>query len=127
MNAQVVIEKLKLIGYHIRTDGRDILLTAEKDPDHEQAAALLAELRCCKQEAVLILQGWPAETKTLLEWFRTAAIPDAPFHLNACTRVLNSEVFYAALRREIKSGLRGARARQGALQGDLRDLQAKLQ
>ena len=126
MNAQVVIEKLKLIGYQIRTDGRDILLTAEKDPDNEQATALLAELRCCKQEAVLILQGWPAETKTLLEWFRTAAIPDAPFQLNGHTKVVNSGLFYAALWREIEAGPRGARARYGALQADLIDL-VKLQ
>ena len=126
MNAHLVLEKLKSIGYQVRTDGRDILLNADRDPDPEQATALLAELRCCKQEAVRLLQGWPAESRTLLDWFRTAPTQEAPFHLNGHTRVLNSEVFYAALWREIESGPRGARARHGALQADLRDL-AKLQ
>ena len=126
MNAELVLGKLRSIGYQIRTDGKDIILTAEKDPDPEQAVALLAELRACKQEAVQILQGWPVEVQTLLDWFRSAPIPQAPFQLNACTTVINADAFYAALRREIESGPRGARARHGALQSDLRDL-AKLQ
>ncbi|MCG2740396.1 MAG: hypothetical protein L6300_09185 [Syntrophaceae bacterium] len=126
MNAELVLGKLRSIGYQIRTDGKDIILTAEKNPDREQATALLAELRCCKQEAVQILQGWPVEVQTLLDWFRSAPIPQAPFQLNACTTVINADTFYAALRREIESGPRGARARYGTLRGDLVDL-AKLQ
>ena len=130
MTAHLVLEKLKSIGYQVRTDGRDILLTTEGDPDPVLATALLAELRCCKQEAVRILQGtaeaWPAETRILIERFLISPIPQAPFHLNGHTRVLNSELFYAALRREIENGPRGARARHGALQADLRDI-AKLQ
>ncbi|MFH1672934.1 MAG: hypothetical protein ABIF87_05865 [Pseudomonadota bacterium] len=125
-SAELVLEKLKAIGYQIRTDGKDVILSAEKDPNHEQAAALLAELRSCKQEAVQILQGWPVEVQTLLDWFRSAPIPQAPFQLNACTTVMNADTFYAALRREIESGPRGARARYGTLQCDLVDL-AKLQ
>lgn len=127
MNAQLVIEKLKAIGYAIRTDGRDIILSAEKDPDRGQAEALLADLKRCKAEAVRLLQGWPAEARTLIDRFLISPTQEAPFQLNPCTRVINSDVFYACLRREIESGPRGARARHGALQGDLRDLQAKLQ
>ena len=125
MNAQLVIEKLKAIGYQVRTDGKDILLTAENDPPAEQAAALLADLKRCKAEAVRLLQGWPAETRTLIERFIISPIPQAPFQLNPCTRVINAEMFYAVLRREIEAGPRGARARYGALQADLADL-AKL-
>ena len=126
MNAQVVLEKLRSIGYQIRTDGKDVILTAEKDPDHEQAAVLLAELRSCKQEAVQLLQGWTPDERTLLDWFRSAPIPEAPFQLNGHTHVINADAFYAVLRREIEAGPGGARARYGTLQGDLRDL-AKLQ
>jgi hypothetical protein len=130
MKAEVVIQKLKSIGYHVRTDGRDILLSADHDPDPEMATSLLAELKRCKVEAISILKDkaevWPAETRTLIERFLISPIQEAPFHLNRHTLVINSEVFYAALRREIENGPRGARARYGTLQGDLRDL-AKLQ
>ena len=130
MTAHLVIEKLKSIGYQVRTDGRDILLSADRDPDPELATALLTELRHCKAEAVRLLQSkseaWPAEVKTLVDWFLTATTQEAPFQLNSCTRVINSELFYAALRREIERGPSGARARYGTLQGDLVDL-AKLQ
>lgn len=126
MNAELVLGKLRSIGYQIRTDGKDIILTTEKDPDPEQATALLAELRRCKAEAVWILQGWPAETQTLLDWFRTVPTPEAPFQLTACTTVINADTFYAALSREIEAGPRGTRAWTGALQGDLADL-CKLQ
>jgi hypothetical protein len=130
MNAEAVIQKLKSIGYQIRTDGQDILLSADHDPDPEQATILLADLKQCKAEAVRLLQGkseaWPAEIKTLIDWFLISPTPEAPFQLNSCTRVVNSELFYAVLRREIESGPRGTRARHGALQNDLRDLQAKL-
>lgn len=126
MNAQVVLGKLKAIGYQIRTDGKDVILTTEKDPDAEQAQILFEQLRSCKQEAVLLLQGWTPEERTLLDWFRASAPEAAPFQLNACTRVLNADTFYAVLRREIERGPGGARARYGTLQGDLVDL-AKLQ
>jgi len=130
MTAHLVLEKLKSIGYQVRTDGRDILLSADRDPDHEQATALLRELRYCKAEAVRLLQGsaeaWPAEARTLIERFLISPTQEAPFQLNPCTRVINSDVFYACLRREIETGPRGPRARYGALQADLQDL-AKLQ
>jgi len=116
---------LKSIGYQIRTDGQDILLTADRDPDPAIATVLLSELKRCKTEAVHIL-SWTAEEKTLIDGFLISPTQEAPFQLNACTRVINSDVFYAALRREIEAGPRGVRARYGALQADLRDL-AKLQ
>lgn len=130
MNAEIVIQKLISIGYQIRTDGQDILLNADRDPDPEVATLLLAELKRCKTEALRLLQGkaeaWPAETRTLIERFLISPIPEAPFQLNACARVINAELFYAALRRDIAAGPTGPRARTGALQGDLKELQAKL-
>jgi hypothetical protein len=145
MTAEMVMQKLKSIGYQIRTDGQDILLSADHDPDPELATILLSDLKQCKAEAVRLLQmgtnatsndmvrsgsrrsaAWPPDVKSLIDWFLISTTPEAPFHLNSCTRVINSEVFYAALRREIEAGPRGTRARYGALQSDLRDL-AKLQ
>jgi len=131
MKAATVIQKLKSIGYKIQTDGQDILLSADCDPDPNLATILLADLKECKAEAVRLLQGkseaWPAEVQTLIDWFLTSPTPEAPFQLNSCTRVVNSELFYAALQREIETGPRGPRARYGALQDDLRNLYAKLQ
>ena len=127
MNAEIVIQKLKSIGYQIRVDGPDILLTAEHDPPAELATTLLAELKGCKAEEVRLLNtAWPAEVKTLLDWFTTAPTEKAPFQLSACVRVLNADLFYAALRRDIEAGPCGPRARTGAIHGDLRDL-GKLQ
>ena len=132
MNAELVLEKLKRIGYRLKTDGRDILLSAENEPLPARATPLLAELRRCKEEAVRLLQNrgidaWQAEEQTLIERFLISPVREAPFHLNPHTHVLNSELFYAALRREIEAGPRGARARYGALQDDLRSLQSDLQ
>jgi hypothetical protein len=131
MSASTVIEKLKAIGYHLQVDGTDILLTAEREPPAELAMTLLAELKKCKAEAVLLLQNktaaWPAEVQTLIEWFRDAPTPEAPFHLNEYRRVINTDLFYEALRRDILAGPRGARARTGALQDDLRELKNRLQ
>ena len=121
MNADMVIQKLKSIGYQIRMDGREILLTADCDPDPAIATVLLLELKRCKPEAVRIL-NWTADEKTLIDQFLISPTHEAPFNLNACTRVINSEVFYAALRRDIEAGPRGTRARYGALQCDLQDL-----
>jgi hypothetical protein len=126
MSASTVIEKLRSIGYQIRIDGDDILLTADVEPPAELAMSLLAELKKCKQEAVALPQSkdaaWPAEVQTLIEWFRTAPTQEAPFHTNGHTKVIDAGLFYKALRRDILAGPRGPRARTGALQDDLREL-----
>jgi len=125
MKTEMVLEKLRSIGYQIRVDGEDILLTADRDPvDPALVTALLAELKRCKVDAVRLLNmAWPAETKTLLEWFAAAPAKEAPFHLSACVRVLDAELFYETLRRDIERGPRGPRARTGALRDDLSKLQ----
>ena len=57
MNAEVVILKLRSIGYRIRTDGKDILLNADREPhDEEMVINLLTELKKCKTEVMYILQ-----------------------------------------------------------------------
>lgn len=145
MTAEIVIQKLRSIGYRLRMDGQDILLTCDHDPpDPELVTNLLTELRKCKAEALRLLNmattttspdivrpgasrgvAWPADVKSLLDWFMISPTPEAPFQLTSCVRVVNSELFYGALRRDIEAGPRGARARTGALQADLRALRAK--
>lgn len=131
MTADIIIQKLISIGYQVRTDGRDILLKADRDPDPVLVTPLLAELRQCKAEAVCLLQGrraeWPIEVKNLIDQFLISPIPEAPFQLNSCVKVINTDLFYDALRQDIKAGLRGPRARTGALQCDLIDLKRTLQ
>jgi len=128
MKTEMVLEKLRSIGYQIRVDGDDILLTADRDPDDPALVnTLLAELKRCKADAVRLLNmAWPAEMKTLLEWFSMSPAKEAPFQLSAHVRVLNAELFYDTLRRDIERGPRGPRARTGALRDDLKYL-SKLQ
>ena len=45
MTADIVIQKLMSIGYQVQTDGQDILLKADRDPDPVLVTPLLAELR----------------------------------------------------------------------------------
>lgn len=128
MSPTLVIEKLKSIGYQIRTDGDDIILTAESEPsDAKLAISLLSELRQCKTAVIDILKTgeWPATEKLLVEWFLAAQIPEAPFQLRQAEKVLNPEVFWASIKREIECGSRGTRARTGVLQADLKALRAR--
>jgi hypothetical protein len=145
MNPEIVIQKLRAIGYHIRTDGQDILLNAEHDPlDPELATILLTELQKCKADAVRMLKtgssiissnifrpraigsvAWPAKVKDLLDWFMVSPIQEESFQLSTGIHVVNSELFYAALRRDIEVGPTGPRARSGALQDDIKELHAK--
>lgn len=130
MNAGVIIQKLKSIGYQVQTDGQDILLKADRDPDPVLVTPLLAELRQCKAEVVSLLKSrctvWPADVKALLDWFIISPTQEAPFQLNRHTRVIDADLFYDALRQDIEAGPRGPRAKYGALQSDLRDLCDKL-
>lgn len=57
MNAEIVIQKLRSIGYKIQTDGQDILLNADRDPDHQLATLLIAELKLRKAEVINILKA----------------------------------------------------------------------
>jgi hypothetical protein len=130
MNADMVIQKLMSIGYQVQTDGHDILLKADRDPDPDVATLLFSELRRCKAEAVTLLQRdkdtrraeWPAEVKALIDRFIISTVPESPFQLNAHTHVIDADLFYATLRRDIETGPNGPRARYGALQCDLMDL-----
>lgn len=134
MTADIVIQKLKSIGYQVQTDGQDILLKADRDLDPEVAAPLLSELRRCKADAVTLLQRdrvtphteWSAEVQALIDKFLSSPSPEAPFLLNGHTRVVDADLFYITLRRDIEAGPNGPRARYGAVQCDLRDLQDKL-
>jgi hypothetical protein len=134
MNALTVIRKLQAIGCHLKVDGDDILLTADKPPDADVATLLLGELKRCKAEAVTLLQRdkvtrraeWPAEVKALIDRFIISPPPEAPFRLNGHTRVIDADLFYTTLRQDIEAGPNGPRARYGAVQCDLRDLKTIL-
>jgi len=57
MTPEIVIQNLRSIGYFIRVDGEEILLTSDHDPqDPDLAMNLLTELKRCKAEAVNILK-----------------------------------------------------------------------
>jgi hypothetical protein len=144
MTAEVVIQKLRSIGYQIRTDGQDILLTSDRDPpDPELATRLLTELKKYKAEAVSILKGstaltekpqpeanmrafWPLDDQSLIDWFSTLEPPTEPFYLESHRHIVAPSKFFASLQREIQTGPRGPRARMGTLQWDLRKLKAYL-
>lgn len=130
MTADIVIQKLMSIGYQVQTDGKDILLKADRDPDPVLVTPLLAELRQCKAEAVSLLKSkcaaWPADVKALLDWFIILPTHDAPFHLEPHRHIVGPAKFFESLRREIETGPRGPRARMGTLQSDLRKLKAHL-
>jgi len=145
MTPEIVIQNLRSIGYFIRVDGEDILLTSDHDPqDPELAMNLLTELKLCKTEAVNILKTsntithtektqpganvkaiWPPEVQVLMDWFMELEPPKTPFYLEPHIHVIDPEKFFVSLRREIQTGPTGPRARMGALQADLRVLRAK--
>lgn len=135
MNVEVVIQKLRSIGYRIRTDGKDILLNADREPPNaEMVIYLLTELKKCKAEVINILQmeesqqpvnvndAWPPKAQLLVDWFLTLDPPSAPFYLEPHIHVLDPAKFFEKLRHEIEVGPRGPRTRTGALQSDLQKL-----
>lgn len=75
-----------------------------------------------KQEADPVLYSWDEETAVLIDWFPTAALPDKRFSLRRGVKVTAPQKFRASLEDDIAQGIRGARARTGALQEDLRNL-----
>lgn len=128
MSPLIVIEKLKAIGYRIRTDGNDIILTAESDPsDTKLAMSLLSQLRQCKTEVINILKTgtWPADEKLLVDWFLAAQVPESPFQLHSAEKVIDTKLFWDSMRRSILAGPGGLRARYGALQSDLKALHTR--
>ena len=146
MNAGILIQRLRSIGYRIRTDGKDILLNADREPPNpEMVICLLTELRKYKAEVMNILQmgatitpteksqqpasvkvSWPPELQSLINWFISTDPPPEPFYLQDHLHVRDPAKFFGMLRHEVEVGPRGPRARTGALQSDLRNLKNKL-
>ncbi len=62
------------------------------------------------------------EERELIDWFRSAELPQEPFDLDCARRVLNPVKFYASLHQEIESRLSSPRWRCGATQADLKVL-----
>jgi len=65
---------------------------------------------------------WSQEHQALIDWFITQEVPTEPFHLEPHLYVADPGKFFASLRREIKIGPSGPRARMGTLQSDLQKL-----
>lgn len=65
---------------------------------------------------------WTEEDKELIEWFLTlpeSSYPKTPFFLRPGVRVVD---FFTSLKEEIARGPEMARARNGVLQDDIKDL-----
>ena len=142
MTPEIVIQNLRSIGYFIRVDGEDILLTSDHDPqDPELAMNLLTELKLCKTEAVNILKTsntithtektqpganvkaiWSPEVQSLIEWFIELKPSTEPFYLEPHRKVIDPEKFFVSLQNEIAIGTSCPRNRTGALLCDLKIL-----
>ncbi len=68
--------------------------------------------------------SWDPEIAALVEWFERTPPPAQPFQLSPGVFVARPAHFWEALRRDIAAGPRGARAKYGGLQQDLRRLAA---
>lgn len=68
------------------------------------------------------LYSWDEQTSVLIDWFHSADLPVAPFRLRSGVEVTAPKKFYTSLRNDIEQGVKGARARTGALQEDLEGL-----
>jgi hypothetical protein len=75
-----------------------------------------------RQESEPVPYSWDEETAVLIDWFRTADLPDEPFSLRRGVKVAVPKKFRASLEDDIAQGVRGARARTEALQEDLQNL-----
>ena len=65
---------------------------------------------------------WDREMLDLIAWFENARLPETAFDLYPWAKVTCPEKFYHGLRIDILAGPKGARARWGALQKNLRRL-----
>jgi hypothetical protein len=68
------------------------------------------------------LYSWDEQTSALIDWFGLKELPVEPFRLRSGVEVTDPQKFYASLKNDIEQGVGGARARSGALQGDLEGL-----
>ena len=68
------------------------------------------------------LYSWDEQTSALIDWFDSADLPVEPFRLRSGVEVTDPQKFYTSLRNDIEQGVKGARARTGALQEDLEGL-----
>lgn len=70
---------------------------------------------------------WPPKVQALVDWFLNLESREIkPFHLESHIHVTDPLKFFEALRREIKTGEKGARAKMGTLQSDLLKLKEYL-
>ena len=67
---------------------------------------------------------WDAETSRLIDWFLTTTPPAEPFELCRGVTILDPARWWRSIEVDIGCGPNGPRARYGAVQGDLRRLNA---
>jgi hypothetical protein len=65
------------------------------------------------------MYSWDEQTAGLIDWFLSASLPVKPFRLRSGVEVTEPVRFYISLKEDIEQGVKGARARTGALQEDL--------
>ena len=141
-----LLSDLATIGYEIFLEGGHVKLRYQKSGNPpDTVRPLIDELRKYKAEVVNILKMgsidapteesepqsnvkaiWPPDVQSLVDWFMIQEAPVEPFLLEPHLRVVGPGKFFESLRREIETGLRGPRARLGALQSDLWKLKAYL-
>jgi hypothetical protein len=96
---------------------------AEQPPFPEGSPEVLQQI----QPPANVKSVWPPEIQLLINWFRALDPREIkPFHLEPHIHVADPVKFCAALRREIRTGPTGPRARNGVLQDDLMKLRACL-
>lgn len=117
--ARKLIQDVHSAGGTIVAAGDKLRLAApEPLPD-----SLMEDLRQHKAEVMALVGAeWDAETARIIEWFLVTEPPSEPFELFPHVRVIHPGRWWGGLKADIAAGPKGARARYGAIQADLKRL-----
>ena len=120
MVAMTLLQEAEAAGLAVHVDGDRLVVRGPRS-----AEAIAERLLDRKAEFIEALSAeWDAETHHLIEWFLRTSAPARPFQLCRGVFVARPAHFWEALRRDLRAGPSGPRARYGALQHDLRRLAA---
>ncbi len=120
MGAVSLLQEAEAAGLSVRVDGDRLVVRGPKS-----AGAIAERLLDHKTEVLKALSAeWDAEMLTLIRWFLGTHPPTEPFELSKGVTIIRPALWWTAARRDIAAGPRGARAKYGGLQQDLRRLAA---
>ena len=126
MDALTLLDEAHAAGLSVRSDGERLVVRGPK-----QAEPIALRLLDAKPDVMAVLveneverPGWDEDTAALARWFLTAVPPAEPFDLCRGVTILDPARWWQSIRADIAAGPTGPRARYGALQGDLRKLNA---